>query len=70
MTTSRNVDEPTWYFDPTPTPAKGLDMRMSITAKDTEIDPEVKAAARRVVCGNSIDAVEARKLLQMLGIEP
>jgi hypothetical protein len=43
---------------------------MSLTAKEVEIDPEVAAAARMTVCGNAIDAAEARKLLQMLGIEP
>jgi hypothetical protein len=58
------------YRESTSTPARGLDMRMSITASEVEIDPEVAAAARKTICGNAIDAAEARKLLQMLGIEP
>jgi hypothetical protein len=34
------------------------------------LDPEVVKAARHTVCGASVDAAEARKLLAMLGIEP
>jgi hypothetical protein len=33
------------------------------------LSPELMKAARATVCGNSIDAKDARKLLDMLGIE-
>lgn len=71
MTKSNHANEGTWYgYDPTATPAHGLDMRMSITAKDTEIDPEVAAAARKTIAARSVDAADARRLMEMLGILP
>jgi hypothetical protein len=71
MTRRREVDPYTiTVHQPTTAPTDKRQYNVDLIASVAVTDPEVIKAARMTVCGASVDAKEARKLMAMLGIEP
>lgn len=55
-------------YDQTPTPDNGLNMHIPVSGDEYKSTPEQRAAARKTVAANALDAGDATELMKMLGL--